>query len=89
MISTINYLELKKILLKKFVNVKVMIQLRGILDTKIFIENTRIMINKHKLTIFNSEHDFSIEFMMMKNFKIEEKCHIELIYEDFTVILEL
>ncbi len=89
MISTINYLELKKILLKKFVNVKVMIQLRGILDTKIFIENTRIMINKHKLTIFNNEHDFSIEFMMMKNFKIEEKCHIELIYEDFTVILEL
>jgi len=52
MISTINYLKLKNILLKNFRNTRVLVETRGIFNSRIFIENTRITINKHKIIYF-------------------------------------
>lgn len=66
MISTINYLKLKNILLKNFRNTRVLIETRGIFNSRIFIENTRITINKHKLIISNEEKDIIVEFAMLK-----------------------
>lgn len=89
MMNTIKYLEFKRLLLKHYRNTRVCIELRGAINSRIFIENTRITINKNKLIISNDENDFTIEFMMMKKIKLAEKYHIELLYRDFTVILEL
>ena len=87
--NTIKYLEFKRLLLKHYRNTRVCIELRGALNSRIFIENTRITINKNKLIISNEENNFTIEFMMMKKIKLDEKYHIELLYRDFIVILEL
>ena len=89
MMNTIKYLEFKRLLLKHYRNTRVCIELRGAINSRIFIENTRITINKNKLIISNEENNFTIEFMMMKKIKLDEKYHIELLYRDFIVILEL
>ena len=67
MISTINYLKLKNILLKNFRNTRVLVETRGIFNSRIFIENTRITINKHKIIISNEEKDIIVEFTMLKS----------------------
>lgn len=89
MINTIKYLEFKRLLLKHYRNTRVCIELRGAVNSRMFIENTRITINKNKLIISNNEKDFTIEFMMMKKIKLAEKYHIELIYQDFGITLEI
>lgn len=87
--ATVNYIKLKNILLKYYKNTRVCVEVRGILDTRIFIEKSRITINKHKLIISNENTDFTIDFLCMKKIKLKEKYRIEMVYTDFTVILEL
>lgn len=89
MISTINYLKLKNILLKNFRNTRVLVETRGIFNSRIFIENTRITINKHKLIISNEEKDIIVEFAMLKKVKFYDSGRFELIYNDITVLFEL
>ena len=89
MINNLQYLKFKKILLKHYKNTRVCIELKGIIDTRIFIEKSRITINKNKFIISNNDKDFTVEFLMVKKIKLNEIQHIELIYKDLTVILEL
>lgn len=89
MISTINYLKLKNILLKNFRNTRVLVETRGIFNSRIFIENTRITINKHKIIISNEEKDIIVEFTMLKKVKFYDIGRFELIYNDITVLFEL
>ena len=89
MISTINYLKLKNILLKNFRNTRVLIESRGIFNSRIFIENTRITINKYKLIISNEEKDSIVEFAMLKKLKFYDSGRFELIYNDITILFEL
>ncbi len=89
MISTINYLKLKNILLKNFRNTRVLIESRGIFNSRIFIENTRITINKYKLIISNEEKDIIVEFAMLKKVKFYDSGRFELIYNDITILFEL
>lgn len=89
MISTINYLKLKNILLKNFRNTRVLVETRGIFNSRIFIENTRITINKHKIIISNEEKDIIVEFTMLKKVKFFDSGRFELIYNDITILFEL
>lgn len=87
--NNLEYLKLKKILLKHYRNTRVLTELRGIVNTRNFIEDTRVTLNRNKLIISNENQDFTVEFMYMKKIKLNEYEHLELIYQDFTVILEL
>jgi len=89
MINTINYLKLKRLLLTYFRNTRVCIELQGSIDTKIFIDKSKISINKHKVVIFNEDEDFTIEFLEMKKLKFKNKFCIEMIYKDFKITLVL
>lgn len=89
MISTINYLKLKNILLKNFRNTRVLVETRGIFNSRIFIENTRITINKHKIIISNEKKDIIVEFTMLKKVKFFDSGRFELIYNDITILFEL
>lgn len=85
----VNYLKLKHILLKYYKNERVYIEQKGIITTRIIIDKAKILINKHKLVIVNDDTDCIIEFDLLKKMKIEDKLHIELVYMDFKVILEV
>lgn len=89
MISTINYLKLKNILLKNFRNTRVLIESRGIFNSRTFLENTRITINKNKIIISNEEKDIIVEFAMLKKVKFFDSGRFELIYNDITILFEL
>ena len=89
MISTINYLKLKNILLKNFRNTRVLVETRGIFNSRTFLENTRIIVNKHKLIISNEEKDIIVEFTMLKKVEFYDSGRFELLYNDIVVLFEL
>ena len=66
-----------------------MVETRGIFNSRIFIENTRITINKHKIIISNEEKDIIVEFTMLKKVKFYDSGRFELIYNDIVVLFEL
>lgn len=87
MISTVDYIKFKKRLQKEYRGAKVHIEFKGIIDTKIIIDKAKIIINPHKLVIANDEQDFSMEFLLVKKIKFEDMFYIEIIYQDFKIIL--
>lgn len=89
MINNINFLKLKNIILKHFKNARICIELRGMVNTKFFIDNSRIIINKSKIVIANDEKDFTMELMNVKKVNLKDIYHLEFLYEDLVLILEL
>lgn len=87
--NKITYNKFKKLLLDNFSDMRVLIQLRGTLDTKIFLDKANININQNKLVMSNDNKDVSIELMNIKKIIMNQKYRIELLYEEFTIILEL
>lgn len=62
MINEINYLKMKKVLLNNFKNERVYIETKGELNTRFWIDNSKILINKNKLVIANEDIDCIILF---------------------------
>lgn len=87
--NKITYNKFKKLLLDNFSDMRVLIQLRGTIDTKIFLDKANININQNKLVMSNDNKDVSIELMNIKKIIMNQKYRIELLYEEFTIILEL
>ncbi len=86
MISAENFEKLSK-KVKKFKGNRVYIEFVGIVDTKIIIDNARVILNQHKLIIGNSENDFTMQFLLVKKVKFDVLDYIEFQYADFKVIL--
>ncbi|MBQ8234897.1 MAG: hypothetical protein IJZ36_04895 [Bacilli bacterium] len=89
MLNAVSYLKLKHIMLKYYRNARIFIEQKGIIDSRIIIDKSRILINRRKIVISNEDTDCIIEFDLLKKIKIEDKLHIELLYKDFKVILEI
>ena len=89
MINEINYLRMKKALLKNFRKANVHIEIKGIIITRFIIEKARITINKHKLIISNEDFDATILLDFIKKAKIDDGLRIELIGLDSQYILEI
>lgn len=89
MINEINYLRMKKALLKYFRKSNVHIEIKGTISTRFIIEKARITINKHKLIISNEDLDATILLDFIKKAKIDDGLRIELIGLDAQYILEV
>lgn len=85
----INYLKLKKQLLKNFDNQKIYIQIYGIINTRYAIENAKILVNKHKLVILNDEIDSIFNLDYIKSVKIENNVRITLFSRNEKYVLEI
>ena len=88
MLCDINYLRMKRILLKNFRKSNVHIESKGIMNTRFIIQKARITINKHKLIISNEDMDATILLDFIKKAKIDDITRIELIGLDAQYILE-
>ena len=91
MINAINYIKLKHTLLKNYKNERIFVEIRGIVNSRMFIEKARIIINHHKIVLSNKDetNDFILEFDYLKKIEFVNISHIELRYNHFMVILEL
>lgn len=89
MINEINYLRMKNILLKNYKNVRVCVQVRGVINTKLIIEKSRITINRNKMIISNEDIDFTLEFMEVKKIKLCDIFHLEFHFENIVVNIEI
>lgn len=89
MFSDLSYFKMKRILLRNFRNTTVYIETRGILNTRFWIEKSRILINKHKIVISNEDIDCTILLDVINKIKVNDECRIELITKDSQYILEL
>ncbi len=85
----INYLRMKRILLKDFKNQRIYIETQGTFTTRFWIDKARILINKHKIVISNEDIDCTILLDMIKKAKIDGRLRIELIGLDSRYILEI
>ena len=84
----INYLKMKRIILKQFRKQNIHIQIQGTLTTRFIIENARILINKRKLIIQNDNLDCIILLDFIKKVKAEN-LRVEMIGLDSKYILEI
>lgn len=89
MINEINYLRMKKALLKNFRKANVHIETKGVINTRFIIDKARITINKHKLIVNNEDMDCIILLDFIKKAKIDDGLRIELIGLDAQYILEV
>lgn len=89
MLNPINYASLKNIMFKYFKHQRVFIEIRGTIQAKNVIEDAKICLNCCKMVIFNDTTDFSIDFGELKKLKTQDKYHIELVYENFTIEIEV
>lgn len=89
MFNDLSYFKMKRILLRNFRNTTVYIETRGILNTRFWIEKSRILINRHKIVISNEDIDCTILLDMIKKAKIDGRLRIELIGLDAQYILEI
>lgn len=85
----INYMRIKRILLKEFRNKQIYIEIVGYINTKFYINNSRLLINKHKIIISNEEADCIILLDYIEKIKIKSIFHIEFFTENEKYILEV
>ena len=84
----INYLRMKRIILKQFKKQNVNIEVQSTLSTRFIIENARILINRRKLIIQNDNMDCIILLDFIKKAKVDNLC-IEMIGLNSKYILEV
>ena len=84
----INYLRMKRIILKQFKKQNVHIEVQSTLSTRFIIENARILINRRKLIIQNDNMDCIILLDFIKKAKVDTLC-IEMIGLNSKYILEV
>lgn len=89
MINEINYLKMKRTLLKNFRKANVHIEIKGTISTRFIIEKARITVNRHKIFVNNENLDCIILLDFIKKAKIDDGLRIELIGLDAQYILEV
>lgn len=89
MLLDINYLRMKKLLLKYFKNTRVYIETKGEFSTRYWIDKSRLLINKHKIIISNEDIDCILLLDDIKKIKIYGMTRIDLIGLNSQYILEI
>ena len=87
--NNINYKKLKNILFKKYYNERFLIQVKGEIYSRYWIENSKFFINRNRLILTNGSQKFIISLNKIKNIKYDSYLHIELIGLYSKYILEI
>ena len=73
----LQYSKLKYILLKHYKNVNIQISVNGIINTTLFLEKAKIIVDKRKLIFSNGEYkNIIIDLQNVDKIKIINKWHI-------------
>lgn len=90
MIKMIKYCEIKKIVLKNYINSNVFIFINGIINTRVIISKARVFINKDKIVFGNDENDITVDLFNVRNIRIENGIRLTLTYNnDPKIIMEV
>ena len=85
----IQYNKLKYILLKHYKNVNIQIAINGIINTTLFLENAKIIIDKRKIMFSNGEYqNIIIDLQNAGKIKIINKWHILIKYKEIEIDIQ-
>lgn len=85
----IHYNKLKYILLKHYKNVNIQIAINGIINTTLFLENAKIIIDKRKIMFSNGEYqNIIIDLQNAGKIKIINKWHIIINYKEIVIDIQ-
>ena len=85
----IQYNKLKYILLKHYKNVNIQIAINGIINTTLFLENAKIIIDKRKIMFSNGEYqNIIIDLQNAGKIKIINKWHILIKYKEIEIEIQ-
>ena len=85
----IHYNKLKYILLKHYKNVNIQIAINGIINTTLFLENAKIIIDKRKIMFSNGEYqNIIIDLQNAGKIKIINKWHILIKYKEIEIDIQ-
>lgn len=85
----IQYNRLKYILLKHYKNVNIQIAINGKINTTLFLENAKIIIDKRKIVFSNGEYkNIIIDLQNVSKIKIINKWHILINYKEIEIDIQ-
>lgn len=86
----IQFYRLKHILLKYFRNVDTYISISGVIDTRLCIEKTKILIDKRKIILSDGENqNFIIDLDFIDKVKIINEWHILLLGKNIQIDMQV
>lgn len=85
----LQYSKLKYILLKHYKNVNIQISVNGIINTTLFFENVKIIIDKRKIMFSNGDYkNIIIDLQNVSKIKIINKWHIIINYKEIEIDIQ-
>lgn len=85
----IQYNRLKYILLKHYKNINIQISISGIINTTLFLEKAKIIIDKRKIVFSNGEYkNIIIDLQNVSKIKIINKWHILIKYKEIEIDIQ-
>lgn len=85
----IQYNRLKYILLKHYKNVNMQVSVNGVINTTLFLENAKIIIDKRKIVFSNGEYkNIIIDLQNVSKIKIINKWHILINYKEIEIDIQ-
>ena len=85
----ISYNRLKYLLLKHYKNVNMQIAINGIINTTLFLEKSKIVIDKRKIVFSNGEYkNIIIDLQNVDKLKIINKWHILIKYKEIEIDIQ-
>lgn len=85
----ISYNRLRYILLKHYKNVNTQISINGIINTTLFLEKSKIVIDKRKIVFSNGEYkNIIIDLQNVSKIKIINKWHILIKYKEIEIDIQ-
>jgi hypothetical protein len=85
----IQYNKLKYILLKHYKNVNIQIAINGIINTTLFLENAKIIIDKRKIMFSNGDYkNIIVNLQNVSKIKIINKWHILIKYKEVEIDIQ-
>lgn len=83
------YNRLKYILLKHYKNVNIQIAINGIINTTLFLENAKIIIDKRKIMFSNGDYkNIIVNLQNVSKIKIINKWHILIKYKEVEIDIQ-
>ena len=83
------YNRLKYILLKHYKNVNIQILINGVINTTLFLEDVKIIIDKKKIVFSNGEYkNIIIDLQNVSKIKIINKWHILIGYKEIEIDIQ-
>lgn len=89
MINNKDFDKLKKVLIENFSNMRVMLQIKGIVNVDITMDSPTMTFTINKVIMTDNTKDFSIELATLKNIVFFDEYRVQLIYDDLVVTVEI